>query len=66
MGALDTLGMIDWSFLESYPKEIKNKILICEKCEYLGINKNCTIHECGCFVTSIVIENKGCPIKKWT
>lgn len=57
--------MINWDILESYSDDIKNKISICEKCENLGVNKNCIEHDCQCFVTSIVIENLGCPLNKW-
>jgi hypothetical protein len=58
--------MIIWKNLSHLSEDLQEKIRLCESCEHLGVNKNCTIHECGCFVTSIVIENKGCPIKKWT
>jgi hypothetical protein len=57
--------MINWELLTDLSEQKKNQIKVCEKCEFLGINKNCTKHECNCFVTSIVIEGKGCPLNKW-
>jgi hypothetical protein len=57
--------MIIWENLYNLEEEKKNKIRICEKCEFLGENKNCTQHECKCFVTSIVVEGYSCPMNKW-
>jgi hypothetical protein len=65
MGALGLLVMIIWENLQDLSEEKKECIRICEQCEYLGEFKNCTEHECGCFVTSIVIEGLGCPHNKW-
>jgi hypothetical protein len=65
MGALGLLGMIIWENLQDLTEEKKECIRICEQCEYLGEYKNCTEHECGCFVTSIVIEGLNCPHNKW-
>jgi hypothetical protein len=60
--------MILWDILNNNPEvdeEAKRKIKICESCEFLGKNSNCTISECGCFVTSMVLEKKECPVHKW-
>lgn len=60
--------MIDWKVLNSNTRvdeDVVRKIKICESCEFLGQNKNCTISECKCFVTSIAIEGLDCPIHKW-
>lgn len=61
--------MINWEILNNNPEvteEHKRKIKICESCEFLGKHANCTISECKCFVTTIVItEKESCPAQKW-
>lgn len=57
--------MINWDLLQDLSEGKKENIRICEKCDYLGVNKNCTKHECQCFVTSLVIEGLTCPLNKW-
>jgi hypothetical protein len=65
MGALDLLDMIIWENLKHFSDEQKNAVKICESCTYLGEYKNCTKHECGCFITSIISNNMKCPLSKW-
>jgi len=57
--------MINWEKLQNIPDFKKQRIMICEKCEFLGEHKNCTRHECQCFVTSLVIQDYDCPENKW-
>jgi hypothetical protein len=65
MGALDNMVKINWEVINTYSKDVQDKVKICESCPALGKNTECTEHECGCFATSIVVENKGCPLNKW-